>query len=335
MATQHIALSDAELEAARLEIEDPYSMPRICMDKPSSELTPEIVGEYHLPESHDLVWCCHCQGHHHRNGFVITNSTDKHYLLGSQCGPVHYGLEFKFALNAQKAKVKRRGVLDRLKVICITASSVKATIRELLHSEGLRLIDQKREELRAASDNALSALATSVATGMPLYEIINVRDIAAEQRRDAHLPDDKIGPPIYREERRSIGHVAGVGMIRERNDCRDHLLGLKGAIERVEALREAITDNFKVSDLLKAVREAEDAWTAAQAAIAEAERAPSFFSAENLNRLERWSGTTRSFQMIGEGSKLIILNRRGGERRSVVAPMQKIGLARLPRMKVD
>src|SRR5690348_10142112 len=121
MATQPTGLSDAELEAARLEIDDPLSMPNLCMDKPPAELTPEIVGEYHLPESHGLVWCCHCQGHHHRNGFVVTNATGLHYLLGSKCGPDHYGFEFRFAISNQKAKVRRRGVLDRIKGICATA----------------------------------------------------------------------------------------------------------------------------------------------------------------------------------------------------------------------
>src|SRR5207245_2929126 len=104
----------------------------------------------------------------------------------------------------------------RLKGIVTSASDVRATMQEILHSEALRLVDAKRAELRRASDNAFSALATSVATGMPLYELLSVRDLAAEQERDARLPGDETGPPIYRQEPHSLGHVAGAALLREK-----------------------------------------------------------------------------------------------------------------------
>jgi hypothetical protein len=331
MATQPAPLSDEELYAARLEIDDPLAMPNLCMDRPPRELTPEIVGEYHLPAESDFIWCCHCQGHHHRNGFVITNATGKNYLLGSDCGPKHYDLSFKLARREHTAKVKRRGVLERLKAIVATAPVVQAAIREILHSEGLARLDAKREELRKASPDALSALATSVATGMPLYELVTVRDHAAEQRRAEYQPEGKDGPPIYIKEQMSLGQIAGPALLRTRNDCRDVLLGLKGAINRVLAIHKEITDNFNIRQLTTAVREAEEAWREAQEAIHEVQVADAFFTEGNLNRLERWTANNNRYRLWGEDGKLVAS--RGGGRQTVIEPLPPLQLPPLPPLR--
>jgi hypothetical protein len=331
MDAESTGLTDAELSAARLEIDDPLSMPNLCRDKPPAELAPEIVGEYHLPPGTDFIWCCHCQGHHHRNGFVITNSTRQHYLLGSDCGPKHYDLSFKLARRHHQLKVRRRGILDRLHAIVATAPEVNATIQEALHSEALRLVNAKREELRRASESAYSSLATSVATGMPLNEFVRVRDIAAEQQRDAQLPGDETGPPIYKTEPHSLGRVAGGAMLRDRGDCRDQLLALRGSIDRVLAVHREITDNFSVPQLTKAVREAEQAWEAARDAINEVELSDAFFTEGNLNRLERWSAESRYFKLIADGQRLIVTNQAG--KQTMIEPLPPISLPDLPRFR--
>jgi len=329
MDAESTGLSDAELSAARLEIDDPLSMPNLCRDKPPADLAPEIVGEYHLPTGTDFIWCCHCQGHHHLNGFVITNETGRHYLLGSDCGPKHYDLSFKLARRTHQLKVRRRGVLDRLNAIVAMAPVVKATIQEILHSEELRLVNAKREELRRASESAYSSLATAVMTGMPLQEFVRVRDVAAEQTRDARLPGDETGPPIYTMEPHSLGRVAGGGMLRDRGDCRDHLLALKGSIERVLAIHRDVTDNFNIHALTNAVRETEGAWDAARDAITEVEFADAFFTEGNLNRLERWSADNRYFKLFGDGQRLIVMNQAG--KQTIIEPLAPVTLAKLPR----
>jgi hypothetical protein len=331
MATNPARMSDVELSAARLEIDDPLSLPNLSLDRPSPDLTPEIVGEYHLPSSHDLVWCCHCQSHSHRNGFAVANSTGHHYLLGSECGPKHYGLSFVFAARDHKQKVKRKGILDRMRAIWASAPAVKATIAEVLHSEGLRLIDQKREELRRASDSAFSALSISVKTEMPLYETVSVRDVAAEQRRDEQLPEDQTGGPIYRSERMSLGRVSGAALLRESGDCRDLLVVLRRQIEAVEAFRKEVTDAYSIPQLMKAVRTAEEAWQAAQDAIDEAQVADAFFSGGNLNRLERWSADNRYFKLIADGENLIVSDAQS--RQTTILPLPRISLPKLPRFR--
>lgn len=333
MATQPSTLTDQELYGARLEIDDPMAMPNLCMERPPADLPPEIVGEYHLPPGTDFIWCCHCQGHHHRNGFVITNLTQKHYLLGSECGPKHYDLSFKLAAREHKAKVKRKGVLERMKAIWANGPVVRATIHDVLRSEGLRLIDFKRDELRRASGSAFSALATSVRSGMPLYETISVRDVAAEQRRDEKLRGSETGPRIYSQERMSLGQVAGAAIFRESGDCRDHLLLLRAKIEAVEAFSREVTDAYSIPALTKAVRAAEEAWQAAQDAIVDAEFADAFFLEGNLNRLERWSAANRYFRLVADGDRLLISGE--GSRQTTILPLPSIKLPRLPRLKAD
>lgn len=331
MATLTAALSDEQLSATRLEIDDPLAVPRLSSEKPAADLTPAIVGEYHLSKEHPRLWCCHCQGHRHHNGFVITNETGSNYMIGSKCGPEHYGLSFSFAQREHKAKVQRKGVLERLASICAAADAVNATIREILHSDGLRLIDQKREELKRASDSAFSALAVSVRTGSMLYEIVEVRDFEAERRRDDQLPPDKSGPPIYRGERMPIGRVAGTAVLREKDDCRDHLLSLKAAIETVVRMRNADTNKQSLQTLTKAVRVAEEAWDAAAESIIEAENAPAFFSRENLDRLERWTAENRYYRLTRDGIDLLVKNKDSAERR--VTALQTTKLVRLPSVR--
>jgi hypothetical protein len=333
MATQPAQMSDEQLSSARLEIDDPLSLPNLSLERPPADLPPEIVGEYHLPGSHDLVWCCHCQSHSHRNGFAVTNSTGTNYLLGSECGPKHYGFTFAYAARDHKAKVKRKGILDRMKAIWAAAPEVQAAITELLHSDGLRLIDQKREELRRASDEAFSALATSVKTGMPLHETVSIRDLAAEQRRDANLPDDRVGPPIFRRERMSLGQVSGAALLRTSGDCRDLLLVLRGKIEAVVAFRKEVTDAYSIPQLMKAVRAAEQAWAEAQKGITEAEFADAFFTEGNLNRLERWSASNRYFKLSSDGKRLVVTTERSSPKTILALP--EISLSPLPRMKAE
>jgi hypothetical protein len=331
MATQSAALSDEQLSATRLEIDDPLAMPRLSVEKPCADLEPQIVGEYHLGKDQPRLWCCHCQGHRHHNGFVITNSGGANYLIGSKCGPDHYGLSFKFAEREHKAKVKRKGVLDRLKGICETAEALKDTVHEILHSEGLKLIDQKRGELIRASDSTFSALAVSVRTESLLYEMVQVRDLERERRRDEQLPPNESGPPIYREERMPIGRVAGTAILRETDDCRAKLLTFRRALERAQVLGKGLTDDHPIKVLMNAVRAVEEAYDAAQASIIEAESAPAFFGPENLGRLERWSATNRYYRLTREGADLIVTNQHS--KRYVITPLPPIKLPRLPSMK--
>lgn len=324
MATAPRRLTDDQLANARLEIDDPLAIPSLSKDRPSADLTPEIVGEYHLTGDHDAIWCCHCQAHRHRNGFIVTNATGANHLIGSTCGPKHYGLSFNFARTQHRTLTRRKAILERLRSICAAADTTLTAIAGALASDGLRQIDLKRAEIRKASEQIFTLLSTFIQNGSPLQEMIQVRDLDAERRRDENLPEGKSGPPIFIQQPRSLGIVAGAGLLRRR-DCRDSLLALRAAVETVRDMGKAATDNYSLQALTKAVKAAEDAWDDANRAIAEAEAAPRFFSAENLDRLERWSSAYNTFSLRADGSSLVITDKGI----TSIAPLAAVSVGRI------
>lgn len=324
MGTNSRRLTDEQLLSASLLIEDPMAVDRLCRDRPDQELEPAIVGEYHLPTSDPAVWCCHCQGHRHWNGFVVENSTEYRYLIGSHCGPKHYELNFAQAKNRHSDLVHRKGALERIDRLVAIADTTHAACAANLHSEGLALIDRKRAELGRASSLALSLLSSSVQTDTPLSEMVSVRDLDAERRRDEGLPAGQSGPPIYTQQSRSLGMITGAGLVRRR-DCRDHLLALQAALRETVQLRRVSTEEVATSALVKAARSAEERWAEAEAAITEAEAAPMFFVRDNLARLERWAASHRNLDIRSDGSDLIVESQR-------IPPLDAIHLDRLPQL---
>jgi hypothetical protein len=331
METSPRRLTDEQLAVTRLEIEDPLAVSHLSFERPPADLPPEIIGEYHLPTSGNPIWCCHCQAHRHWNGFVITNGTGTKYLIGSACGPNHYELSFQFAANQHRTLTRRKAVLDRLQTICAAADAIERTCHDMLHSEPLALIDRKREELRRASESAYGLLATAVQNESPLIETISLRDLERERRRDEQRRGDQKGPPIYVQENRSIGMISGAGLIRRHGDCRDRLMALRAAVQEAVAIRRKGTDEASLHQLTKVVRGAEESWAAAEAAIVEAVAAPSFFSAENLDRLARWSSTHRHFHFQADGSALLVSG--DSIKTTMIAPLPAIRLGRLPAMQ--
>jgi hypothetical protein len=323
-------LTDDQLADARLEIDDPLAFANLTNDRPSADLTPEIVGEYHLPSDHDAIWCCHCQAHRHRNGFVITNSTSFNHLIGSTCGPNHYGLSFSFARTQHRTLTRRKAILERLRNICAVADLTFVAVGNVLASDGLRRIDLKRAEIKKASEQVAMLLATAIQNSSPLQEMIQVRDLEAERRRDENLPEGKSGGPIYTQQPRSLGTVSGAGLLRRR-DCRDILLSLREAVRAVRDLGKGATDGCTLHALTKAVKSAEDTWAEANEAISSAKRAPNFFSADNLSRLERWSDIYNTFSLRAEGTSLIVTDKSI----TTIAPLDVIVLDRIPQMKPE
>lgn len=328
--------TDEQLASAEFRFRDPLAVENLCRDRPNPELEPEILGDYDLtppggkaanPEA-PWIWCSHCQGARHWRGFVITNATGLRYLIGSRCGPLHYGATFTGAQNAFTDRSRRADLVRRLGRIAAAAEAVCAAADQILHSPELRRLDEKREELRRASPNAFVRLASSVQSGMPLQEVVKVRNFEAEAERDDREGLKQPGPPLYRDERQSLGHLDGSALLRTRGDCRDRLVALKAAIAAAVRLRNQGTDEVATNVLRKAVTSAEDALQAGLGAIGEAENAHAFFSARNMMRLERWAGVHRDFSMIAEGGGLRIRTQHEGTR--LVSALEPMRLPDLP-----
>ena len=122
-------------------------------------------------------------------------------------------------------------------------------------------------------------------------------------------------------------------MLRDRDDCRDHILSLKAAIQEVVGLEFGDTNSQNIKTLTKAVRVAEEAWENAQASIVETEKSPQFTVVKNLTLLERWTNGNRYFRLTREGRSLLVNDRDARER--LIGPLPPLQIPRLPSMKAD
>ena len=321
-------MTDEQLRAAQLEIDDPMSLPNLRSGPPDQALTPEIVGEYHLADAELGVRCCHCPTKQkHQNGFAITNATGNVYLIGSTCGPTHYNLSFTQAKRQHSERVKRKNILTRIDLICACAQLIKDACSRILASDGLREVDLRRIALKRASGDAFFRLKAHVINGSPLTQSVRVRDYEAERQRDEFRDDDKPGEPIFKMEPRSLGSISGDEILKENGDCRDNVMALKRAIEAVELLARD-TNTCSLTALTNAARAVESAYSSAQSAIVSAEAAPSFFGQDNISRLAAWSADYRDFRFLFGQDGLIVDDKKEG--RLLINQIPPFRLERLP-----
>lgn len=292
---QRRRLTDAELAATVLDIEDPLGIENLSRARPDASLQPIIIGEYHRQTTEQAIWCCHCQAHRHWNGFVIENGTGNRYVIGSHCGPKHYELSFASARRQHTDLKQRQGLGRRLTEILRMDAELLGSIAHLLHSEGLRQIDTARAVIKKVAGDMFFRLQSIAMTGASLNESVRVRDYAAEARRPAGGKRDE--SPIYSFENRSLGALDGAALLIERGDCRDKLLALRQALLEARKAQTQGTDSIVTADLKKIVTACEEAHSRAEQAISLARRAPAFFSDENVSRLERWSEQFDAFRI--------------------------------------
>ncbi|MDB5723895.1 MAG: hypothetical protein JWQ16_649, partial [Novosphingobium sp.] len=230
------------------------------------------------------------------------------YLIGSHCGPKYYDLSFAQARRQHNDLKQRQGLIARMDAFAAASSGIFATLRALLQSEGLRMLDLTRSQLKKYGGDAYVRLhAIALRNGM-LTEPIRVRDYAAESARPAHANG---GRTLYRFEDHVVGPLEGVAVLIEHGDCRDHVLALKGALEQLANLQRHGTDAVSTGAFVKKMRSCDEALEQAVAAIARARHAPAFFSSANLERLERWSGQFSSFSLRArDGDLEVVLSER-------------------------
>lgn len=322
---QQRRLSDAELATTALDIENPMATENLSRDRPDANLQPSIIGEYHRPRTEDAIWCCHCQGHRHWNGFVVENETGNRYLIGSHCGPKHYELSFAAARRQHKDLKQRQGLGRRLADTLRVESELLDIITQVLQSDGLRRIDQARSAIKTAAGDMFFRLQPIAVAGAALTESVRVRDYAAEARR----PDTgkKSEEPLFTFESQRIGALDGAGLLIEHGDCRDELIVLRQAIQEARKVHTAGTDAVSTVELQRVVKRCEEAHQRAQQAIALARRAPAFFSDENVSRLERWSEQFDSFRIRREDDGLAVISNNGAAIRiNAIEPVELLDL---------
>lgn len=319
--------SDDQLASVELRVADPRALEGLNPGLPDPALTPQILFEYDVTPKggrsenpdHPFVWCTHCQRDTHWHGFVITNDTGDRYLLGSLCGPKYYGLSFSGARRSFQEEAQRQAILERLRSIMANAARTRETATVILRGDGLRMIDEKRAELKRAAPNMLLRLSAKINAGGQLEEIVSYRDIEAERVRDERHDDNKDRGPIYSQRMVAIGPLEGQALVTDRGDSREAIINLLRSIEEVEALSFAGTDTVSTGVLVKRVRAVEEALREAHGSLQRSRAAPAFFSRANVDRLSRWSAASKGYSigMVDGGIQFLTQH----EGRSIVAQL--------------
>lgn len=285
---QHEGFDDAALRAAQLVI-DPYALEGLSTSPPAEGAVVSIRGEYHVPDEGEALRCCLCPQHTpHWNGFVIATDTGSQHLIGSTCGPKHLGITFRTAKNQHKDRLTRQGNLYRLDAVLAQFDAFLAQCNAVLFAPLFRSLQERLAQFETAAGDATVRLRSLVLRGAGLTENVTVRDFEAERRRDETASKDSEKKPIYRQEAQPIGPLAGRGFLNV-EQLRATVFAFKSGLREFKQAVANGTGGIATNRLAKMLKELADAHERANIAVASINNARAFFSADNAERLQRWS----------------------------------------------
>lgn len=315
------SLSDAELIGTELQIGDPRALPNLSANPPDPNGLFNLAGEYHLPNNDPGLRCSYCPTHTiHRNGFALAGE-GHHFVLGSTCGPKHFGLSFAASKRELSEQKDRQSYLLRLRAIAARSEELIAAYNAVLFSGSLKVLEDAKTELESASPALTLELRASANAGLALQEIVKVRDLQAEAKRT----DDRT-TPIYRSERHSLGSIEGTALVSSL-DPRATIYKLKRALTALASFLKGGTDGQKTSRLRAEYRVIEELHSAAQRAVTECNNAHHFFGSRNRTRLAQWSERKTADRFAEVGDQLAVVNKNG---RRVLPSLAPLHLPTLP-----
>lgn len=327
-------LNDAQLAQAALKLEDPASVDGYTRARSDPTLSPQIVAAYDLTPSGGRkaspdgpwFWCSYCQKENHWRGVLVAGSDGSRHSIGHECAAQHYGHSFDGAKSAFADEIQRKRALSGLAAIVLSAAAVEVTISAILHSAGLKALDLKRREIERACPTMAAQLAAAVKTDAPLREDVTVRDFEAEadwEERTGRASDR----PLTKIEQMSLGVVSGGWLLRTQDDCRDRLLGLRKKLAMAVELDHRNTNCASTADLTAAVRDTKEAHSLAVEAVSGARRAPVFFSADNVERIARWSASKTGWSVAATSRGIAVTDSEG--RRTEIFALAAVDLPAL------
>jgi len=290
-------LNDAQLREADLLVDNPMAVEGLSHDRPADGFAPVIIAEYHLP-AENMVRCCYCeQLQHHQHGFVAEFAPGSRHLIGSMCGTAKLDMHFEAARSSHRDLRSRQSYLRRLDYAVEQADAIIAECDAILKSSVLREVEAVGKTLDSRAGDLMIRLR---ATSGSLYEDVQVRDLAAETEED-----EERGRRRFKNERRLIGQLRGRGILKA-DGFRLRIKGLKDALRDAATLHRSDTDALTTSKLKKALKALDDAHADTNAAVGEINRAPAFFTPENVALLAQWAASNSSVRVEADGSTLTV-----------------------------
>lgn len=353
-------LSDAELLHADFRVRDPENLSGLNRAVPDRTANPTIVGFYDetppggrkANPNVPFIRCCHCGKRRHWKGYVIQDDQDQLYIIGaSRCGHEHYGARFGTEEKAFREDQARKRALVRWQNMLRILPTLSSEIETLLSCEELRNLERKRDEIRRASPKGFAELMRHHRSGNPMMEIREYRDHAAEverdarferalaayerlppeerrRRRDQGLKPERETTPILVRESHPLGVLEGADFLSANADVRDGALALRETLRTIEALTDKGTDNARLTELSRLLREMTDRPASLRDSLIVVSFSELFFGPENLRRLERWSGIFPDFSYFRSEGGLLVEDSKLG--RKVIAPLPKEHLPPMP-----
>lgn len=302
-------LSDQDLLDREFTTFDPANIEGLSLARPAKDQPLIFLMEFHLEQDEAPVRCCVCERRaEHWNGFVVQVGESKH-LIGSRCGPKYFGLEFRKGGNALKVAVGRKRELRR-------ALDLKARSDLLLaympSHDALASILAVQNQLKAHTPILYRELRDLANRGEPFSVTEQVRDFERERRTNA-------GGPLYRHDRRPLGPIRGVGLLRADTLARSFESRRRSLAVLLNAIA-ADTDSVADRALSKLVRSVEAENAKAADAVETLNRAADFFSPDNLQRMSAWMATVRVEPLLIDKGRIGV--RPPGGRRIWIGPLE-------------
>jgi len=302
-------------------VKNPQKLPGLVREKPNASEHPRIVGRYNVRpkggrdrnRNGPWLFCNHCQQAKHWEGYVLSAPDGKRFLIGSECGPLHYGAKrFTAARNAFKQIEERDSLRRRGAYLHSIAGQIAKEAQALITSEGLAAAEEASRLIQLASPDMFARLHSTVLTGEPLTTFTMVRGTSG-----------KMEPA-----QRSIGRLEGAAVIscHVRTEARAMLV----ALQALESITAQDWEEREPSALLDIIRAVERAATKILLERRNLLKAADFFSGRNRRRLEQWGAPLRRFIYLDiSGDVMVISDTRSKSGTVQIQPLDRISLPRL------
>lgn len=302
-------------------VKDPQLVSGLVQEKPDPADNPRIVGRYNVrpkggrEKNRNGPWlfCAHCQAHTHWEGYVLAGKDGKHFLIGSKCGPLHYGAD-RFAIARRKFKEIEdwESLQRRAKYILSLSDQAISELEALISSQGFAAVETVSDQIQQASPDMFARLFSTVLGGEPLRAYTMVRGTKG-----------KMEPAL-----RSVGRLEGTAVISShvRTATREMVVALE-ALHQISAAELIAAD---VSSLLKIIRAVERPASSILDERKTLLKAHEFFGNRNRKRLEQWASPFKRFiHLDASAGALVISDTRSKAGTVEVPPLARIGLPRL------
>lgn len=331
-------LTDAELLHTEFRYRGPESIDGLNLGVPDPEAVPLIIGYYDetppggkkVNPDAPMIRCCHCGKRRHWKGYVVRDTQGETYIIGARnCGREHYGGRFEAAEKAFKQEQARKQALSRWHNMTRLVAPMAEEVAALLSSEALRIIERKRDEIERASPDGFNQLIRHHGSGSPMLEVKEFRDHESERKREERyeraisafrnlpsherrtLQEQGLRPerdtdPIIVRTSVPIGPLIGGGFLTDRGDVRAAALALRETLQSIEAIGNADTENARLNDLTRLLREMTDCPRRLWDAQLEVSFVHRFFEPQNLERIERWSASFARFSYHADEGALVV-----------------------------